>query len=128
MSPHSPLSLVHNIVVVWKSHSPSIDKSSQLSSRESSTDLSLEEGLFSICHRTGRGFQRERTLTGGESVPSTFGRRGPSHDQEDVNVPSTPRTSTSLALSGLVPPPFDLTKLGTFTKSSQEGSSFLDPD
>ena len=127
MSLHSLLSSVRNIVVAWRSCTPSINKSSQFSSRESSTDLSPEEGFFSICCRTGRGFQRERTLTGGESVPSTFGRRGPSHDQEDINVPSTPRTSTSLASSGLVPPQFDLTELGTFTKSSQEGSSFLDP-
>jgi hypothetical protein len=51
---------------------------------------------------------------GGESAA------GPSRYQEDVDIPSSPRTSTSLASSGIVPPPFDLTELGTFAKGSQE--------
>jgi hypothetical protein len=129
-SPRSPLSSVRNVVAAWKSRSPSTDKSSRFSSSKSSTDLTPEEGFFSIRRRTGSGFQRERTLIGGESAPGTFGRRDPSRDQEeDVNVPSTPRTSTSLTSSGTVPPPFDLTELGTFTKGSQEvGASFSDPD
>jgi hypothetical protein len=59
---------------------------------------------------------------GGESGLGTFRRSGPSHDQE---VPSTPRTSTSLTPSGIVPPPFDLTELGTFAKGSQEVSAIL---
>ena len=54
---------------------------------------------------------------GGESDPSTLRRSGPSHSQE---MPSTPRTSTSLTPSGIVPPPFDLTELGTFAKGSEE--------
>src|SRR5882757_10255559 len=65
-----------------------------------------------------RGFQRERASIG-ESGPSTSRRGGPSHNQE---VPSTPRTSTSLTPSGIVSPPFDLTELGTFAKGSEEVS------
>jgi hypothetical protein len=79
-----------------------------------------EEGFFSIRRRASRSFQRERAVMGDEPGPSTFGGSGPSYDQEDVNVPSTPRTSTSLTPSGIVPPPFDLTELGTFAKGSQE--------
>jgi hypothetical protein len=117
-SPRSPLSSVRNIVAAWKSRSPSIDKSSQVSP----TDTTPEEGFFSIRRRASRGFQRERASMGGESGPGTFRTSGPSHDQE---VPSTPRTSTSLTPSGIVPPPFDLTELGTFAKGSQEVSRLI---
>ncbi|KAH9993287.1 hypothetical protein BJV74DRAFT_884401 [Russula compacta] len=106
-SPRSPLTSVRNIVAAWKSRSPSIDKSSQVGSGISSTDVTPDEGFFSIRRRAGRG-------------PGTSRRSGPSHDQEDVNIPSTPRTNTSLTPSGIVPPPFDLTELGTFAKGSQE--------
>lgn len=119
-SPRSPLTSVRNVVAAWKSRSPSIDKSSQVSSNKSSTDATPEEGFFSIRRRASRGFQRERAVMDGEPGPSTFGGSGSSYDQEDVNVPSTPRTSTSLTPSGIVPPPFDLTELGTFAKGSQE--------
>jgi hypothetical protein len=106
-SPRSPLSSVRNIVAAWKSRSPSIDKSSQVSA----VDTTPEEGFFSIRRQAERGFQRERaSMSGGRTL----------HDQE---VPSTPRTSTSLTPSGIVPPPFDLTELGTFAKGSQEVSS-----
>ncbi len=114
-SPRSPLSSVRNIVAAWKSRSPSIDKSSQVSV----TDTMPEEGFFSVRRRAERGFQRERASIGGEPGPSTFRRDGQSHDQE---VPSTPRTSTSLTPSGIVPPPFDLTELGTFAEGSEEVS------
>jgi hypothetical protein len=119
-SPRSPLTSVRNVVAAWKSRSPSIDKSSQVSSNKSSTDATPEEGFFSIRRRASRSFQRERAVMGGEPGPSTFGGSGSSYDQEDVNVPSTPRTSTSLTPSSIVPPPFDLTELGTFAKGSQE--------
>jgi hypothetical protein len=118
-SPRSPLSSVRNIVAAWKSRSPSFDKSSQVSV----TDTTPEEGFFSIRRRAERGFQRERASIGGESGPSTFRRSGPSHNQE---VPSTPRTNTSLTPSGIVSPPFDLTELGTFAKGSQEVSPVFD--
>jgi hypothetical protein len=108
--PRSSLSSMRNIVAAWKSRSPSIDESSQFSHNKSSSDLTPEEGFFSIRRREGR----ERALMGGESAP------GPSRYQEDVDIPSSPRTSTSLASSGIVPPPFDLTELGTFAKGSQE--------
>ena len=117
-SPRSPLASVRTVVAAWKSRSPSIDKSSQVSSNI--MDAAPEEGFFSIRRRASRGFQRERASMGDESGPSTFERSGSSYDQEDVNVPSTPRTSTSLTPSGIVPPPFDLTELGTFAKGSQE--------
>ena len=116
-SPRSPLSSMRNIVAAWKSRSPSNDKSSQVSI----TDTTPDEGFFSIRRRAERGFQRGASM-GGESGPGTFTRSGPSHDQE---VPSTPRTSTSLTPSGIVPPPFDLTELGTFAKGSQEVSQFF---
>lgn len=119
-SPRSPLSSVRNIVAAWKSRSPSIDKSSQLSSSKSSTDLTPEEGFFSIRRRAGRGFKRERDSISGETTPGMFRKGDPSHNYEDITVPSTPRTSTSLTSSGIVPPPFDLTELGTFAKGSQE--------
>ena len=119
-SPRSPLTSVRNVVAAWRSRSPSVDKSSQVSSNQSSTDATPEEGFFSIRRRVSGGIQRERASMGGEPGPSTFGRNGSSYDQEDVNVPSTPRTSTSLTPSGIVPPPFDLTELGTFAKGSQE--------
>ena len=48
---------------------------------------------------------------GSESGSTTFGRSGSSYNQEDFNIPSTPRTSTSLMPSGIVPLPFDLTEL-----------------
>ena len=111
-SPRSPLSSVRNIITAWKSRSPSIDKSSQVSA----TDTMPEEGFFSVRRQAERGFRRERASMDG---PSTFRRSDPSHDQE---VPSTPRTNTSLTPSGIVPPPFDLTELGTFAKGSQEVS------
>ena len=116
-SPRSPLSSVRNIVAAWKSRSPSIDKTSQVSA----TETVPEEGFFSIRRRAERGFQRERASMGGNSGPSTFRRSGPSHNQE---MPSTPRTTTSLTPSGIVPPPFDLTELGTFAKGSEEVSLF----
>ncbi|KAF8480059.1 hypothetical protein DFH94DRAFT_650046, partial [Russula ochroleuca] len=112
-SPRSPLSSVRNIVAAWKSRSPSIDKSPQVSA----IDTTPEEGFFSIRRQAERGFQRERASMGGESGPGASRRTF--HDQE---VPSTPRTSTSLTPSGIVPPPFDLTELGTFAKGSQEVS------
>ncbi len=118
-SPRSPLSSVRNIVAAWKSLSPSIDESSQVSA----TDTTQQEGFFSIRRRAERGYQRERTSMGGEFGPSTSRRSGLSRDQE---VPSTPRTSTSLTPSGIVPPPFDLTELGTFAKGSQEVSPIFD--
>ena len=124
-SPRSPLTSVRNIVAAWKSRSPSIDESSQVSSGILSTDATPDEGFFSIRRRAGRGLQRERASMGGEAGPGTSRRSGPSHDQEDVNIPSTPRTNTSLTPSGIVPPPFDLTELGTFAKASQEVSSNL---
>jgi hypothetical protein len=114
---HSPLNSVRNVVAAWKSRSPSIDKSSQVSA----TDTTPEEGFFSIRRRAERGFQRERASIGGESGPSTFRRSGPSQE-----VPSTPRTSTSLTPSGMVSPPFDLTELGTFAKGSEEVSLDFD--
>jgi len=123
-SPRSPLSSVRNVVAAWKSRSPSIDKSSQVSSNKSPTDATPEEGFFSIRRRAERGFQRERTSISDESRPSTF--RTSSRDQEEI--PSTPRTSTSLTPSGIVPPPFDLTELGTFTKDSQEVSFWIPID
>jgi len=116
-SPRSPLASVRNIVAAWKSRSPSIDKSSQVSSSKSPTDATPEEGFFSVRRRAERGFQRERASMGGNSGPGTF-RRSDSSYQEDVNRSSTPRTNTSLTPSGI--PPFDLTELGTFAKSSQE--------
>ena len=116
-SPRSPLSSVRNVVAAWKSRSPSIDKSSQVSA----TDTTPEEGFFSIRRRAERGFQRERASIGGESGPSTFRRSGPSQE-----VPSTPRTRTSLTPSGIVSPPFDLTELGTFAKGSEEVSLNFD--
>jgi hypothetical protein len=125
-SPRSPLASVRNIVAAWKSRSPSIDKSSQVSSSKSPTDATPEEGFFSVRRRAERGFQRERaSMGGGNSGPGTFRRRDSSY-QEDVNRPSTPRTNTSLTPSGI--PPFDLTELGTFAKSSQEVRSVFGPD
>jgi hypothetical protein len=116
-SPRSPLSSVRNIVAAWKSRSPSIDKSSQVSSNKSSADVTPEEGFFSIRRRVERGPQRP---TGGESGSSTFRTSDSLHSQGDTDVPSTPRTSASSA----VPPPFDLAELGTFAKGSQEVSFF----
>ena len=103
-SPRSPLSSVRNIVAAWKSRSPSFDKTSQVSH----TDTTPDEGFFSIRRQAERGFRRERASMGGPAV--------------DQDVPSTPRTSTSLTPSGIVPPPFDLTELGTLAKGSQEVS------
>ena len=103
-SPRSPLSSVRNIVAAWKSRSPSFDKTSQVSH----TDTTPDEGFFSIRRQAERGFRRERASMGGPAL--------------DQDVPSTPRTSTSLTPSGIVPPPFDLTELGTFAKGSQEVS------
>src|SRR6266851_7753807 len=98
--PQSPLSSVRNVVAAWKSRSPSIDKSSQLSSNKSLTDATLEEGFFSIRRREGRGFQQERASMVGESGPSTSRRSGSSYDQEDVNVPSNPRKRKTFTPSG----------------------------
>jgi hypothetical protein len=112
-SPRSPLSSVRNIVAAWKSRSPSIDKSSQVSA----VDTTPEEGFFSIRRQAERGFQRERASMSG---PGTSRR-----SLQDQEVPSTPRTNTSLTPSGIVPPPFDLTELGTFAKGSEEVSARL---
>ncbi len=120
-SPRSPLSSVRNIVAAWKSRSPSFDESSRVSSNKSSTDVTPEEGFFSIRRRVERGSQRERAAVGDESGSFTFRTSDSLHSQEDTNVPSTPRTSTSLA-SSVVPPPFDLAELGTFAKGNQEVS------
>ena len=121
-SPRSPLSSVRNIVAAWRSRSPSDDKSSQVSSNKSSTDVTPEEGFFSIRRRAERGSQRERAATGGESSSSTLRTIDSLQSQEDANVPSTPRTTISLASSGTVPPPLDLAELGTFAKGSKEVS------
>jgi hypothetical protein len=122
------LTSVRNIVAAWKSRSPSIDKSSQLSSSKSPTDATPEEGFFSVRRRAERGFQRERASMGSNSGSGTFRRSDSPYDQEDVNRPSTPRTNTSLTPSGIVPPPFDLTELGAFAKSSQEVRPVFGPD
>ncbi|KAF8270084.1 hypothetical protein EI94DRAFT_861049 [Lactarius quietus] len=116
-SPRSPLSSVRNIVAAWKSRSPSDDKSSQISSYKSSSDVTPEEGFFSIRRRAERGSQRETAAIGGESSSSTFRT---SDSPGDANIPSTPRTSISVASSGTVPPPLDLAELGTFAKGSKE--------
>ena len=83
-SPPLPLSSVHNIIMVQKGRSPSIDKSSQVSP----TDTTPEEGFFNIWREAGRGFQQERASMDGLD---TFRRSHPSHDQK---VPGT-RTGTS---------------------------------
>jgi hypothetical protein len=121
-SPRSPLSSVRNIVAAWRSRSPSDDKSSQVSSNKSSTDVTPEEGFFSIRRRAERGPQRAGAAMGGESSSSTFRTSDSLQSQGDVNIPSTPRTTISLASSGTVPPPLDLAELGTFAKGSKEVS------
>ncbi|KAH9053604.1 hypothetical protein EDB87DRAFT_1569203 [Lactarius vividus] len=120
-SPRSPLSSVRNVVAAWKSRSPSFDESSRVSSNKSSTEVTPDEGFFSVRRRVERGSQRERAAMGGESGSSTFRTSDSLHSQGDVNVPSTPRTSTSF-VSSVVPPPFDLAELGTFAKGNQEVS------
>ncbi|KAH9048891.1 hypothetical protein EDB84DRAFT_82083 [Lactarius hengduanensis] len=120
-SPRSPLSSVRNVVAAWKSRSPSFDESSRVSSNKSSTDVTPDEGFFSVRRRVERGSQRERAAMGDESGSSTFRTSDSLHSQGDANVPSTPRTSTSF-VSSAVPPPFDLAELGTFAKGNQEVS------
>ncbi len=121
-TPRSPLSSVRNIVTAWKSRSPSLDESSQVNSNKSSTDATPEEGFFSIGRRAARSSQREWAAMGGESGSSTFRTSYSLDSQGDFNVPSTPKTSTSLTSSGNIPPRFDLTDLGTFAKGSNEVS------
>jgi hypothetical protein len=116
-SPRSPLTSVRNVVAAWRSRSPSDDKQSQVSSNRSS-DVTPEEGFFSIRRRG------ERAVMGGESS-STFRTSDSLQSQGDANVPSTPRTTISVASSGTVPPPLDLAELGTFAKGSKEVSLFL---
>ena len=117
-SPRSPLTSVRNIVAAWKSRSPSDDRS-QVSSNKSS-DVTPEEGFFSIRRRAERGPQR--AAMGGESGSSTFRTGDSLQSQGDADVPSTPRTTISLASSGMVPPPLDFAELGTFAKGSKEVS------
>ena len=121
-SPCSLLTSVHNVVAAWRSRSPSDDKSSRVSSNKSS-DVTPEEGSFSIRRRAERG--PEWAAMGGESGSSTFRTSDSLQSQGDANVPSTPRTTISVASSGTVPPPLDLAELGTFAKGSKEVSLFL---
>ena len=103
VSPHSPLSSGRNIIAAWKSRSPSIDKSSQVSP----ADMMAERAYGA----RPRGVSGERELQW--MVLARLFRRNRLLDHQ---VRSTPRTSTSLTPSGMVPPPFDLTELGIFAE------------
>jgi hypothetical protein len=115
VSPHSPLSSVRNIIAAWKSRSPSIDKSSQVSptdtrwqKRDSSTYGARPRWASSKkeLQRMVLALSGEAVLHSGEISLLMISKCAVPH----------PRTSTSLTPSGMVPPPFDLTELGTFAE------------
>ena len=114
-SPCSPLTSVHNIVAAWKERTPSLTKSPQ-SPTESTTSPSSKAGQSG-----GHG----RVL----SLRQRAERRGPraqngQSGSGDTNGNHHPTTPKSIA-SGIIPPLFDMTELGAYTRDSREVSDLF---
>ena len=64
-----------------------------------------EDGFFHLPPQDENEFRRDRTFIAGPAL--------------DPDVPSTPRTSTSLMPSAMLPLPFHRTESGAFAKAGQ---------
>ncbi|KII91823.1 hypothetical protein PLICRDRAFT_38680 [Plicaturopsis crispa FD-325 SS-3] len=97
-SPRSPLTSVRNIVAAWKERTPTNDRG---------------DGLFSVRRRASRGGARLR-----ESALAEASARSPPQHDTGGGRPMTPSGGSSSG--GMLPPPFDISELGAYSRGSAE--------
>ena len=104
----SPLSTVRNTINAWKESKPA---------KQDEKSAGDRDGLFSMRRRAERGSIRLRDH-------ALRGPRDARSEPVERELPSTPRTGTEES-SDLVPPPFNVTELGTYANAGRNQEVFF---
>jgi len=105
----SPLSTVRNTINAWKESKPA---------KRDEKPAENGDGLFSIRRRAERGSIRLRDH-------ALRGSRGAHSEPVERELPATPKTGTGTT-SGFLPPPFDVSDLGSYANAGGNQEVCLD--